>query len=272
MSRSSPGCVTTVDEWNGIELLFESDLMDLRADDEDLGDMDDENLEEWDDMDEADMLLPGCTPERSRSSSRHRASPRSGSAASQSRASAQFEISSPLKKKFSPVGGTDGKRKLGRAPSPLVSQTSRSSPPLALTPPPRPASAGAQRAPSPVTSRRQGPGSRITASPLGFASRRTPVPTKLTMRISSEGTALQAAAVAGSVKRSASPFVKQGSGGSSVGVEALKNINKMVNRSAAQSRAKQRSSSRGNGSRSATPTPTPGACSRSLTPGPEAGG
>ena len=102
MSRSSPGCVTTVDEWNGIELLFESDLMDLRADDEDHGDMDDENLEEWDDMDEADMLLPGCTPERSRSSSRHRASPRSGSAASQSRASAQFEISSPLKKKFSP--------------------------------------------------------------------------------------------------------------------------------------------------------------------------
>ena len=276
MSRSSPGCVTTVDEWNGIELLFESDLMDLRADDEDLGDMDDENLEEWDDMDEADMLLPGCTPERSRSSSRHRASPRSGSAASQSRASAQFEISSPLKKKFSPVGGTDGKRKLGRAPSPLVNQTSRSSPPLALTPPPRPASAGAQRAPSPVTSRRQGPssrpGSRITASPLGFASRRTPVPTKLTMRISSEGTALQAAVVAGSVKRSASPFVKQGSGGSSVGVEALKNINKMVNRSAAQSRAKQRSSSRGNGSRSATPTPTPGACSRSITPGPEASG
>ena len=65
------GCVTTVDEWNGIELLFESDLMDLKADDEDLGDMDDDNLEEWDDMDEADMLLPGCTPERSR----HRASP-----------------------------------------------------------------------------------------------------------------------------------------------------------------------------------------------------
>ena len=92
------------------------------------------------------------------------------------------------------------------------------------------------------------------------------------MRISSEGTALQAAVVAGSVNRSASPFVKQGSGGSSVGVEALKNINKMVNRSAAQSRAKQRSSSRGNGSRSATPTPTPGACSRSITPGPEAGG
>jgi len=270
---SRPGCVTTVDEWTGIELLFESDLMDLRADDEDLGDMEDENLEEWDDMDEATMLLPGCTPERSRSSSRNRAS-RSGSAASQSRASAQFEISSPLKKKPSPVGGQpgpDGKRKLGRAPSPLVHQTSRSSPSLAITPPPRPASAGALRVPSPVTSRRQGPASRmgITASPLGFASRRTPVPAKLTMRISSEGTALQAAVVAGSVKRSASPFVKQGSGGSGVGVEALKNINKMVNRSAAQSRAKQRSSSRGNGSRSATPTPTPGAGSRSITPGPE---
>ena len=33
--------------------------------------MDDDTLEEWVDMDEADMLLPGGTPERSR----HRASP-----------------------------------------------------------------------------------------------------------------------------------------------------------------------------------------------------
>ena len=279
---SSSGCVTTADEWNGIELLFESDLMDLRADDEDLGDMDDENLEEWDDMDEADMLLPGCTPERSR----HRASPAwaSGSAASQSRAIPRFEISSPLKKKLSPVGGQagpDGKpttvrpAKGGRAPSPLVHQTSRWSPPLVLTPPPRSASAGTLRAPSPVTSRRHGQGSRpgsrlgITASPLGSTARHTPVPTKLTMRINSEGTALQAAVVASSIKRSASPFVKQGSGGISGGVEALKNINKMVNRSAAQSRAKQRSSSRGNGSRSGTPTP--GSGPRPITPGPEGG-
>ena len=277
---SGTGCVTTADEWNGIELLFESDLMDLRADDEDLGDMDDENLQEWDDMDEADMLLPGCTPERSR----HRASPAwaSGSATSQSRAIPRFEISSPLKKKrLSPVGGQPGpdgkltpvRPAKGRAPSPLVHQTSRSSPPLVQTPPPRSASAGTLRAPSPVTSRRHGQGSRpgsrlgITASPLGSTARRTPVPTKLTMRINSEGTALQAAVVASSVKRSASPFVKQGSGGVSGGVEALKNINKMVNRSAAQSRAKQRSASRGNGSRSATPTPGSGA--RPITPGPE---
>jgi hypothetical protein len=274
------GCVTTVDEWNGIELLFESDLMDLKADDEDLGDMDDDNLEEWDDMDEADMLLPGCTPERSR----HRASPAwaSSSVASQSRAIPRFEISSPLKKKRrSPVGGQagpDGKpttvqpAKGGRTPSPLVYQTSRSSTPLVLTPLHRSASAGTLRAPSPVTSKRQQgsrPGSRlgITASSLGSTVRRTPVPNKLTMRISSEGTALQAAVVASSVKRSASPFVKQGSGGVSGGVEALKNINKMVNRSAAQSRAKQRSSSRGSGSRSATPTPSSGP--RPITPGPE---
>ena len=282
----SSGCVTTADEWNGIELLFESDLMDLRADDEDLGDMDDENLQGWDDMDEVDILLPGCTPERSR----HRASPAwaNSSGASQTRAIPPFEISSPLKKKrLSPVGGlpgSDGKTpsavrpaKGSRAPSPLVSQSSRSSPPLLLTPPPRSASAGALRAPSPATSRRLGQTSRpasrlgITASPLGCTARRTPVPTKLTMRISSEGTALQAAVVASSVKRSASPFVKQGVV-SSGAVEALRNINKMVNRSAAQSRAKQRSASRGgSGSRSVTPTPGSASGPRPVTSGPEGG-
>ena len=46
----SPGCATTADEWHGIELLSEADLMDLGTDNEDLG----ENLELWYDMDEAD--------------------------------------------------------------------------------------------------------------------------------------------------------------------------------------------------------------------------
>jgi len=86
--------------------------------------------------------------------------------------------------------------------------------------------------------------------------------TALSLRVDSEGTALRAAAVAASSRRSAHLFVPVALNWQGVvtnpsgGVVALRTINQMVNRSAAQCRAKQRAATpRGGGSRSATPTP-----------------
>ena len=74
--------------------------------------------------------------------------------------------------------------------------------------------------------------------------------TALSLRVDSEGTALRAAAVAASSRRSAHLFVpvalnRQGVvTNPSGGVVALRTINQMVNRSAAQCRAKQRAAPR----------------------------
>ena len=271
-------------EWSsGIDLLYESDLTDcLKAVDEDLGDddeMNEANLQEWGDV---DLLLPGCTPERNR----HRASPANmgNPAGNDARLTPPFDIVTPLGKKkrgdehrgqssrngeSSSMAKKPSTPKGSRATSPFVSQpySAPSPPPLfsSFSPPPFSGS----RVSSPAMSTFIRPSSR-PASRLGA---RPPTPTKLTMRVDSEGTAIRAAVAASSVKRSASPFGKQGQGIviSGASVEALKNINKMVNRSAAAARAKHRSASRGAGSRSGTPTPAASA-TRPETPGLPTGG
>ena len=91
----------SADEWSGIEMLMESDLMDLRAVEEDLSDMDDDDLTRWAFADvesfaNAELLLPGCTPERSRQDPRAWTS---GPSQKRRMDLPLFEIFSPIKRK-----------------------------------------------------------------------------------------------------------------------------------------------------------------------------
>ena len=95
----------SADEWSGIEMLMESDLMDLRAVEEDLSDMDDDDLTTWAFADvesfaNAELLLPGCTPERSRQDPRAWASGPTARPSQKRRMDLPlFEICSPIKRK-----------------------------------------------------------------------------------------------------------------------------------------------------------------------------
>ena len=220
------------DEWKGIELLMESDLLDLHAVDEELSDMDDDGLNTWDALAEVDILLPGCTPERNRHDRRAIPAWNSSSFApkSQKRLTPLFEICSPLKRKRLDGGwaGPGGAASLSvRSLPPNISQQiTHQMAPRCRPPPPvspqLPAAPSRLLSPPPSASR-----AKSTATPTKLTTLMKL--TTLTMRVDSEGTALRAAAVSGSAKRSASLFVpvalnKQGAVREG-GVEALRYIN-----------------------------------------------
>ena len=142
----------SVEDLAEIDWLADTDILNLRADDEDLGDeMAYENLRGWDMPDEEEMAVFGGTPKRNS----QRASPAwsNSSAPLQMRSTPPFGIISPLKKRrlddFAEAEGeADTSGPMSKAPAAsLPSDTSRAS--SAPTLPPAGLSAGGSRGSSP---------------------------------------------------------------------------------------------------------------------------
>ena len=233
--------------------------------------MDDDDLTRWvfadvESFANAELLLPGCTPERSRQDPRAWTS---GPSQKRRMDLPLFEIFSPIKRKRlddpqrPPGPGGEANASLPVCPAPIpqaARQATHEAASKCRSPPPLPSPPRAQL-PQPVSPPPSADRARKNPTPTKQLTKQ-PMRTALSLRVDSEGTALRAAAVAASSRRSAYLFrpvalnrqgvVTNPSGG----VVALRTINQMVNRSAAQCRAKQRAATpRGSGSRSATPTP-----------------
>jgi len=242
-------------EWShALSWLDASDLADLRAEEEDLEDeMDEAGLCELDMLNDDEMhLLSGCTPERHRLRASPAAPGSGGSLAKMLRS--PLDASSPIGKRrrlnVPPRTQQAKSRKGRRTPSPAPGSGASAS-----------AAGSGRLTPSSFTFRPPSrSGSRLSRGGSSAACE-TPPPTRLTMRIDTAGTAIAAAAAASRVKRSASPFegTKRLHGFGSV--EALRNINKMVNRRPPR---QPRSGSRNSGA--GTPVPTSAAASRCETP------
>ena len=195
-------------------MLMESDLMDLRAVEEDLSDMDDDDLTRWAFADvESFALLPGCTPERSRQDPRAWASGPTARPSQKRRMDLPlFEICSPIKRKrlddpqrpHGPGGEANASLPVCPARIPQAArQATHEAASKCRSPPPLPSPPRAQLPVSPPPSADR---ARKNPTPTKQLTKQ-PMRTALSLRVDSEGTALRAAAVAASSRRSAHIFV-----------------------------------------------------------------
>ena len=213
-------CPMSADEWSGIEMLMESDLMDLRAVEEDLSDMDDDDLTTWAFADvesfaDAELLLPGCTPERTRQDPRAWASGPSAHPSQKRRMDLPlFEICSPIKRKRlddsqrPPGPGGEANASLPACPARIpqaARQATHEAASKCCPPPPLPSPPRAQL-PQPVSPPPSADRARKNPTPTKQLTKQ-PMRTALSLRVDSEGTALRAAAVAASPRRAAPLFV-----------------------------------------------------------------